>query len=96
MTYSIAPSLLQDVTTQRAVIAGLADDSPELAAALVIWSGLVDAVIIDIETQIAGYHGPSRRALLDWSGEWSDAYTDAADIVSQRDMINAARTSITV
>ena len=96
MTYSIAASLLQDVTTQRAVIAGLADDAPELAAALVVWSGIVDAVIIDIETQIAGYSGPSRRALLDWSGEWADAYTDAADIVSQRDMIQAARTSITV
>ncbi len=73
MTYSIAASLLQDVTTQRAVIAGLADDSPELAAALVIWSGLVDAVIIDIETQIAGYPGPVRRGLPDWSGEWSEA-----------------------
>jgi hypothetical protein len=96
MTYSIAASLVQDVTTQRAVIAGLADDSPELAAALVVWSGIVDAVIIDIETQIAGYHGPKRRALLDWSGEWADAYTDAADIAEQRDMINAARTSITV
>jgi len=96
MTYSIAASLLQDVTTQRAVIAGLADDSPELAAALVIWSGLVDAVIIDIETQIAGYHGPSRRALLEWSGEWADAYATPADMPGARVMIQAARVSIEV
>ena len=96
MIYQISVTLQDDVTAARATLATLADDAPELGAALVAWCSLVDAVIVDIETQIAGYHGPSRRALLEWSGEWSDAYATPADMPGARVMIQAARVSIEV
>ena len=96
MIYSISETLQDDVAALRAVLDGLADDAPELGAALVAWASLVDVVIIDIETQIAGHHGGDRRRLREWSAAWSDAYAQPSEMPGRRVMIDAAQVSIEV
>jgi len=96
MIYSISETLQDDVAAMRAVLDGLADDAPELGAALVAWASLVDVVIIDIETQIAGHHGGDRRRLREWSAAWSDAYSQLDEMPDRRVMIESAQVAIEV